>query len=76
MSTVRVQVLLEAEAEEAIARIWRVLEAHAIATPHVTVTHRAGIAIELSFASSDDAECVAKALRSATFLLVEGERAS
>jgi len=76
MSTVRLKVLLEAEAEDAIARVWRVLEAQTIATPHLKVTQRSSIAIELSFASSDDAEYVAETLRSVTSLDVEREQAS
>lgn len=66
MSIIRLQVLLAAEAEEAIARIWCVLEAHRIATPHMIVTRASGITVELSFSSPDDAECVAEALRGET----------
>ncbi len=70
MSVIRLRTLLAADAEEAIARVWRVLEAHGIATPHMRVTHGSGIAIELSLASPEDAECVAKALRGETFVRV------
>ncbi len=70
MSVIRLRTLLAADAEEAIARVWRVLEAHDIATPHTTVTYGSGIDIELSFTSPEDAECVAKALRGETFVLV------
>ncbi len=60
---IRLQALLAAEAEEAVARVWIMLESHRIATPHMTVTRASGITVELSFTSADDAECVAEALR-------------
>ncbi len=69
MPVIRLRTLLAADAEEAIACVWRVLEANHIATPHMTVTYHSGIGIELSFTSSDDAEIVAEALRGATFAI-------
>lgn len=78
---VRLETLSAAAAEEAIARVWRVLEAHRIATPrlrvthHARVTHHSGVCIELSFTSSADAELAAEALRSAA-LAVSTQRVS
>ena len=75
MSAVRLEGLSLAQAEQAIASVWRVLEAHRFATPQITMTHGSSIDIELSFASPADAETVAEALRS-TALAVSIERAS
>lgn len=75
MSVVRLQTLTPAEAEEAIASIWQVLERYGIATPqmtvtHLTVTHYSGIMVELLFTSPNDADRVADSLRNDTFVHV------
>ena len=65
MLVVRLETPSVAAAEEAIARVWRMLEAHHIATPRMTMTHGSAVRIELSFTSPADAKRVAEALRSA-----------
>lgn len=71
MSVICLEGLSSEEAEAAVARIWRALEAHRIATPQMMVSDRRGSDIELSFASPGDAELVAAALQDAAFARVE-----
>lgn len=63
MLVLRLQRLLPCEAEKAICRIWRVLEAHSIATPKVKATGQDRLTIELTFDSTADPTSVAAALQ-------------
>ncbi len=73
MSVICLEELSSEEAEATVARIWRALEAHRIATPQMTVKHRGGMEIELFFASPGDAELVAAALRGTASARIERE---
>ena len=64
----RLQGLLPFEAERVIGRVWQALEARNIATPKVSVTGEDRLTIELSFESTEHAECVATILRSAVII--------
>ena len=62
MCVVRLHASRIAEAEEAIARLWQVLESQHIMTPQLKVMNRGIVEILLSFASSWDAKRVARFL--------------
>lgn len=53
-----------AAAEEALARVWCILEEHRIPTPRLTVRRTAGaLDLSIEFISQEDAELVRQAAR-------------
>lgn len=65
MSVIELKGLSTAEAEITVARIWRVLEKHDLASPLVATESHANddVSILLTFRSQDDAKLVAETLR-------------